>query len=753
MDWDNKDKIINKGSIIANGSFEKKSAGQKNAMLKIGLEPADVYVRNNLWKINPSIVSIDSNSVRVDQLSIRNDKNYFLIDGTLSVNPSDTLHLEFNGISIDPLNNLYERQMKYDPNMVKLNLIGTVNGKISLTNIYKNFMFESDIRVRNFSILGGQFGEMKIGSVWNNVKKVADITASNNLEGKKMIDITGSYDPSTLLADLTAKADKLPVDILNPLLKIFASGITGTASGKVRFEGEFATPTLTGALMGENVSMKIDYLQTRYTFNDSIRFDKEGIKFNNIKSLDDKGNSAFVNGTVYHRYFKDFTVDLTIKANDCMVLNTRPKDNDMFYGTAYASGLTTIKSNGTSLSFDISAKTGKNTKFFIPLNKGLSVSERSFIKFEDSNPDKPKTPTVVKAQPSNPGKAGMDINFDLEVTPDAEVKLIFDSKIGDEMRGTGNGNLNISLTKNGEFKIYGDYNIEDGDYLFTLGNIVNKKFIVQNGGKISFNGDVQDADIDIKAVYKTKAPLSDIMRGISNDPKFTQKIPVECQLNLTGNLYNPVVGFDIYLPTADEETRAYLRSMIKSDEEMSRQFLFLLVMNSFYADPTVAGNSQTTADMGSATVGVTTTEMLSNQLSNWLSQISKDFDVGVVYRPGSTAMPNSQEVTVALSTQILNDKVVINGNFDYGGSQSMTSSTTGSNAISGAFDVEVKITEKIRFKVFNRSNDNIYIDNGIQYTQGVGLFFKQDFNKLKDLFKKTEKSTMKKEEETKIKKK
>jgi type IV secretory pathway VirB6-like protein len=176
-------------------------------------------------------------------------------------------------------------------------------------------------------------------------------------------------------------------------------------------------------------------------------------------------------------------------------------------------------------------------------------------------------------------------------------------------------------------------------------------------------------------------------------------------------------------------------------------------MNSFYADPSVAGNSQTTADMGTATVGVTTTEMLSNQLSNWLSQISKDFDIGVVYRPGSTAMPNSQEVTVALSTQILNDRVVINGNFDYGGNQSITTNTNGSNALTGAFDVEVKLTEKIRFKVFNRSNDNFYIDNGIQYTQGVGLFFKQEFNKFKDLFPKPQKSKMKKEEETKLKKK
>jgi hypothetical protein len=192
--------------------------------------------------------------------------------------------------------------------------------------------------------------------------------------------------------------------------------------------------------------------------------------------------------------------------------------------------------------------------------------------------------------------------------------------------------------------------------------------------------------------------------------------------------------------------------MIKSDEEMSRQFLFLLVMNSFYADP-MAGSSQSPADISSTTVGVTTTEMLSNQLSNWLSQINNDFDIGVVWRPGSSAMPNSQEVQVALSTQLLNDKVTINGNFDVGGNKATTGTTQGNNAISGAFDIEFFITEKIRFKVFNRSNDNFYNDNGIQYTQGVGLFYRQDFNRFKDLFKKPKKTAIKKEEETKIKNK
>jgi hypothetical protein len=764
LNWDNREKTRNMGSLIAEGEFVKSAPEQKRGILRIGLQPADVYIRDVLWKVTPAVIQIDSNSVKFEKLSFMSGENYFHLDGAISANTSDTLMMEFHGISLDPLNLLYEKRQGNDPNMIRLALGGILNGKIRLTDIYKNFMFESDISVKDFRILGGHFGEIKILSEWNNKKKVADITGSNDFEGIKMIDIKGSFDPVTANADLTAKADKLPVDILNPLLKIFASGITGTASGKVNFFGNFNRPVLTGALKGENVSLKIDYLQTRYTFNDSIRFTTTGIKFNNITTYDDKQNTAIISGEVTHKYFKNFAVDMNIaipSSNDFMILNTKPKDNELFYGTAYGSGITSIRSNSSGLSFDISARTGKDTRFFIPLSKGVSVADRSFINFVEKKTDKTIPGTNQKAALSVQTKSSFDMNFDLEVTPDAEVQIIFDAKAGDKMRGTGTGNLNINLNRNGEFKINGDYLIEDGDYLFTVGGLLNKKFIVQNGGKITFNGDIQNAEIDVKAIYKTKAKLYDIMMnmGMLSEAKLKEKIPVEVWLNLTGNLYNPVVTFDIYLPTANEETRAYLKSMIVTDEEMSRQVLFLLVMNSFYADPSLtSGGSQNSANIGTATVGVTTTEMISNQISNWLSQISRDVDIGVAYRPGSTELANSQEVELALSTQILNDRVTINGNFDYGGSQSVPGAASGNRQLSGAFDVEYRIlknSEKLRFRVFNRSNDNFYFDNtnGVQYTQGVGLFFKQDYNKLRDLFSKKPKSTVKKEKETKMKNK
>ena len=223
------------------------------------------------------------------------------------------------------------------------------------------------------------------------------------------------------------------------------------------------------------------------------------------------------------------------------------------------------------------------------------------------------------------------------------------------------------------------------------------------------------------------------MYDIYPDDAFKERIPVECLLSLSEKLMNPVIKFDINLPTADEETKEYLKLAINTEEELSRQFLYLLVMNSFYPDPEmyVSSGSQGTPlsdPKGAAAIGVTTSEMLSNQLSKWLSQISNDFDIGFNYRPGNEVTP--QEVEFALSTQLLNDKVVLNGNVD----MRENLSSTKASKISGDFNIDFKLTEKLRFKVFNRSNNNLLYDVGASNTQGFGIFFRRDFDRLKDFF-------------------
>jgi hypothetical protein len=751
VNWDNKDKILNRGNFIARGTIEKNLIGKRNVILKVDIDSSHIYSENNLWKLSNSSLVIDSNAISISKLYITSNDRYYLVDGSVSENPADTLHLEFKDIDIAPLNYWINRKRNNDPNALPLDFKGSLNGKILITNVYKSLLLAGNIVVENFSLLGSEFGNISIKSELDNIKKVVNIHASNNFNSVKMFDISGMYDPAAKKIDLTANTTKLPVGFLNPLLKVFASEIKGFASGKVNLSGNTDNLVLKGTVMAENASMKINYLQTKYTLNDTIRFDKDGIKFNNIRVNDIKGNVATLSGSVNHKNFHDFTADLIIKiiSNGFQVLNTQLKDNPLFYGTAYASalGVAKIKSDQNSLSFKINAKTDKNTMLSIPLNKGLSVSEYSFITFVDSSKGKKVEQIAgIRTSPASAKQIGIDLDMILNVTPDAVIKIIFDSKVGDIMKGNGSSeDLHITLNKKGDFGIWGEYLIEDGDYTFTLANIINKTFKVENGGKIMFTGNIKDAEIELKADYlNLKTSLSTILPDVP-DPngKYKERISVEPQLNLSGKLFNPVVAFDIYLPDADEEQRAYLRNAISTEEELTRQTGSLLILGSFM--PPLGYSSGSATTIGTSAMAATTLEMFSNQFSNMLSQISKDFELGFLYRPGYDAI-NPQEVQLALSTQLLKNKVVLNGNVDVRGTSSVTNNT---NQLVGDFDAEVKLTEKLRFKVFNRFND---VYQGLSpYTQGVGIVFKEDFNKFSDLFRKKIKTDMKKEDETKIK--
>ncbi|MBM3420600.1 MAG: hypothetical protein FJY11_05630 [Bacteroidetes bacterium] len=732
--WDDRQKILNKGSLGMLSVFSRPDSLVTTA---ISVEPSGLWVRNDKWSINPAVIRLSKERIIVDELLISSENDYYRISGIMSAKDTDSLKLEFAGIDLGFLNQMWESGSGSREGQLHLALGGIMSGKIILTGLMGDFMLETDkVIVEGFRMIDHEYGNIYLNSVWDNPGKIARIELYNELEGTRAINIGGYYDPQIKELNLEAQAQDLPVDILNPVLSSFASGIKGYASGKIRLKGKPKEPVLTGSLFVRDGAMRVDYLQTQYTFNDSIRFDKTGILFSNINVLDDRGNTIRLNGLVKHTYFNDFGFDITFNPVQAKLLDTRQKDNDIFYGTAFATGVIAIRGSEGNIAFDISAKTDRNTRFYVPFSNTLSIGDYSFVTFTSSDLPVGKTDTgPVAATQTTEGS--LSLNFDLDVTPDAEVQLVLDAKAGDVMRGRGSGKLNMNLTPKGTFTMSGDYIISSGDYLFTLGNIVNKRFNVDEGSRLSWNGDVSDADIDIRARYRLETSLYDLL----HDERFKDRIPVECLLHMTGKLLNPVVSFDINLPTADEQTRSYVRNAINTEEEMIRQFVYLLAVSRFYSDPAFKGGSSVTptTEAGMSAIG-NTMEMLSNQITNWLSQISNDFDVGFVYRPGNEISP--QEVELALSTQILNDRVAINGNFDVGANQATSTATT----VTGVFDVEVTITEKLKFKFFNRSNDNLLYETS-PYTQGIGIFFRHEFDSFRNLFRRRNADAMKKEDE------
>jgi hypothetical protein len=458
-------------------------------------------------------------------------------------------------------------------------------------------------------------------------------------------------------------------------------------------------------------------------------------QFRDIVLNDIKGNQAIVNGSITHDHLDDFYLDFSINAKNFQVLNTGPADNDLFYGVGYVSGYTNIKGYLDYIFFDMGLKSEKGTKFNIPLSNPEEVSRSNFITFVS------RGDTIKTLTPDADQFSGIALKMDVEVTPDASIYLIFDSKIGDVIEGNGYGNLTMTMSPTEDFKMFGNFQIEKGNYLFTMQNIVNKPFVLDKGGTIRWAGDPYDATIDIAAAYRLRAGLYDLFQ----DSSYRNLVPVDLRLKLKDNLFNPNISFDINVINVDPNLENQIRRLINTDEEKYRQAVALLVMRRFTTPSEFSNRSNVSSGN---VVGANAYEMLSNQLSNWASQISQQVNVGVNYRPGDNI--SSEELEVALSTSLFNDRVTIDGNVGYANTGVNSQNQNTSNLV-GDFNVEVKASRegRIRLKAFNRSNNNSLINNvNSPYTQGVGVFYREDFNtwsefgrKLRNMFRKKSKKT------------
>jgi hypothetical protein len=507
----------------------------------------------------------------------------------------------------------------------------------------------------------------------------------------------------------------------------------GDASGKVHIHGSPAHIQHDGSLYASNAGLMLSELMVNYNFSDSIKFRGDVMIFPDIKIQDDSGNNGVFSGTIKHQSFSNMIYDLTIRSNRIMAINTTQANNGQFYGKTFGSGLVRITGKGASVQINGAARTEKGTDMNISLEYEEDAPEYDFLSFI-SHSYQPKLKMV--SEPVS--ESILNMKFDIDVTPEAKVQLIYNSKIGDVIRSQGAGKLQMEIDNDYNVSLFGEYTVSQGDYLFTLQNVINKKFEIERGGTIEWNGDPYDATLNLNALYRLKASLKKLFgesyTSTNDKNDFSQRVPVLCHINLTNSLNNPDINFDIELPTTEDRIRDLVKQYINSEEDRNKQILSLLVLGEFFTPEHLRGTGTYTSTNNSivGSTATTASELFSNQFSNWLSQISNDFDIGFNYRPGNEITNN--EIEFALSTQLFNDRVSINGNI--GNNSAQRTSANSSNLVGDA-DIKVKLTNngKLQLKAYNRANNNLAYETS-PYTQGVGLSYREDFNNFKELWKK-----------------
>ncbi len=689
--------------------------------IELKLGNFEVYVDSKYWKLDTmNYIILDTSRILIKDLSFYNEQQFLKIHGNISSYKEDTLNVLFNKLDISEADRLlFSKTLDVD---------GILSGNIKLHDLYGSPSVLADLRVGQFKFNHELLGDADFSVKYNALASRFDVQSrilyTGNIGTNVPFTLNGSYylDGKNSRLDFLLGLKSLNLRMVRPFVSSFMSNVDGFASGQVKITGALDKPVLSGRIKLMRTEFKINYLNVPYTLSDVVDIDSTAFHFTNILVFDSLGNKATLNGKITHRYFSDLKLDLKLDLNDFSAFNNTLAQNNIFYGVARGSGSVSIEGPVENIAIRVKAQTGSNTHVVIPINLTQSVGQNDYIIYVQKDNE-----AVVKENLKKNNPDGITLDLGLRVSPNAEVEVYFPNQLGN-LKATGNGNLQMDMTPVTPFTLSGIYFIKKGSFLFTLQNLLRLPMSIKEGSQISWTGDPADANISVAAIYKTKAPL----KGLTSDPTEEGiRIPVECIIRLTGKLMNPDISFGMNLPNVEENIRTMVFSTIDTNNtsEMTQQVVYLMVMNQF--KPVVSSSGP------SIDVGSTSMSLVTNQINSWLSQISQNVNVGVNYRPATST--TSQEFNVALSTQLFDDRLLIDGTF--GMNSYNNQSYRQSSTIVGDINIEYLLTKNRRWRVhaFNRTNTLTILNNNSQYTQGVGITYQRDFTNFWEIFKSSKK--------------
>jgi len=704
--------------LQSSSEFEGYASFRNSPAIEMKFNYFNVFLDKKEWSINPANrIIIDTSLIQLENFDFFTQNQYLKVNGIISHNKRDTLNLVFNHLDVSNVDKLFRS--------ATLNIDGIMSGVVKLTNIYENITVLSDLKIEQFKfnqeLLGDATLEVKYDAGDSRFDIHSQILYTGNIGTNIPFSLEGSYfiDKSNPRLDFILSLRNLNLRMVRPFVSSFMSGLNGLVSGEVKIKGNPEKPVIKGKISLMRTEFKINYLNVTYSLADVVTVDSNAFSFDKITLYDSLGHKAILNGKITHHNFGDLRLGLNIDMTDFSAFNNTRSQNNIFYGQARGSGTVSITGPIDNIAINVKAKTGGKTRVVIPISTTESVGQNDYIIFVKKTSDS----TGAKTAKPKSQTTGISLDIGLVINPDAEVEVSLPDQMGN-LKASGTGNLQMDMKPSKPFTMSGTYVLTKGSFLFQIKNLLRLPMSIKEGSRIYWTGDPADANISVSATYKTKAPL----KGLTTNPEEEGiRIPVECIIRLGGKLLNPDMSFGIALPNVEESIRSAVFSTIDTNNaaEMAEQTIYLMVMNQFKP---VVGTSGPQVDVGTTSVALVT-----NQINSWLSQITQSVNVGVNYRPASST--TQQEFDVAVSTQLFNDRLLIDGTFGMN-SYNNSASFKQSNTIVGDINIEYIMTKNRRWRVhaYNRTNTLTILNNNSPYTQGVGITYQRDFTSFGDLF-------------------
>ncbi|HCQ14177.1 MAG TPA: hypothetical protein DIU01_13090 [Flavobacterium sp.] len=731
----------------------------ENGNSDINLNPTNLILNYEKWNLSEeNLIRIGKNGIYANNFELNKDGNSIKIQSQ-STQPNAPLAIDFKDFEIETLTNIAQKS--------NLQIGGKINGNAQLKDLMQTVKFTSDLTIDNFTFQKDTVGNLKVkvdNQIANTYNANVEITGFDN-----QVNLDGNYKTSTSSFDLNLDIQKLNVKSIQGFSFGNITESTGFLNGDLKITGTTDNPKIIGDLKFNEVGFKVKQLNAKFkSMNDNISFTENLISLDNFVIKDEKNNDLTINGTINSQNLANVGFNLKVDAANFKAINSKAKDNDLYYGELYLDNNLTIKGTMESPVVEGDIKINKDTKFTVVLPQDdPSIADREgIVEFIDQDQPQLITKVAFDEELSQTEIKGILASVNIEIDKEAELSMIIDKSNGDFLKLKGEGQLNGGIDQSGKTTLTGRYELTEGSYEMSF-NLIKRKFDIKKGSYLLWTGEPTTADINITAIYKSEtAPIdlvNDQLGELTPEERNTYKerIPFETELKLNGELLKPVITFDIVLPDGNNDvsadvittTQAKLTQLRQQPDELNKQVFALLLLNRFIGENPFSSESGGTTASGLARDSAS--KILSQQLNNFagdlISGVEINFDLQSTEDYTTGQKENKTDLNVGISKKLLNDrlKVTVGSSFGLEGTQQANQEA---NTIAGDVSLDYQITKDGRYKVrAYRVNKYQVALQGQVVETGVAFILTIDYNKFRELFGKNKAEKGKKKKENKKK--
>lgn len=712
------------------GRNDKKDVYQLNYALvvdasksEILLKPSTIQLERNTWSINPGLdqqhlISYDLASQRVvlNFLEARSGDERIEMKGNYLSSENFGLSLNMDSVS---LQNLALSSEDFD-------FKGAMDLNLDIQRSPSDNTLKFNGSIDDFVLNDLEMGSLRFFTSGNTQLNSYEINLLLSHRGNTTMSAEGSilgFDQSPRL-DLDFNFDDFDLSFLTPVGARDVDDIRGKVSGIINLWGPLDAPKHNGKLILNEGGIGVPDINTDYKISNGTKVTLVDQSFNfNKTTINDTrfGTQAELEGQINHLNFSDWSFDLNISSDRILMLNIPEDEDEVFFGDGFLRGKVHLHGPSKNLTIDVAGATEEGTSIKIPWADDYGLADTSFMKFVDK-----KKVNKIQQQSNDESYSfsGLQMNFELDVNNNAEIKVVIDKESGSFLSGHGAGNILMEIDTNGKFNMWGDFITYDGIYNFKNLSVIDKKFNLKQGGTIVWEGNPLGAQMDLEAVYQVPGGANPAI--LLDNPNFNRKIPTEVLIRLQGNLLKPDDPiFEIDFPNTSAVVTSEINYRLADPQISQLQAISLLSQGIFINEVSVSVQ------------GITNNlyEKASDLFSNLMGDDEGKLQVGLNYLQGDKSRVldiNSEDrLGLTLSTQIT-DKILINGKIGVpvGGIEE--------TLIVGDLQIDFILNEEgsLKAKVFNKENEFRYIGDELGYTQGVGLSYQVDFETFRELINK-----------------